>query len=83
MSLLAKLHATARPGFCACGDPLPRSKGGRARKVCDGCKKDYAAIYGAARRTSEPYASIVKIRKLERLAASLTKRALLLMERTS
>jgi hypothetical protein len=80
MSLLRKLHATARPGFCSCGSPLPKSKGRKPRKVCGGCGDAYMAIYGAARRAQEPNATLVKIRKLEKLAASLVKRAIRTLE---
>jgi hypothetical protein len=81
MSRLAKLHALAMPGLCACGERLPKSKGRKPRKVCDGCQASYMAIYGAARRAEEPLATLIKIRKLEKLAGRLVARAMRTMER--
>lgn len=77
MSFLKSLHATAKPGFCSCGDPLPPKKPGPGRrpKMCRGCQAHYFAIHYAARASQEPERTLRAIRRLEKAAAALVRRA--------
>ena len=76
---LRNLYADARPGFCPCGDPLPKHKTKRFR-MCQACRDSYQAVYGVARRGSAVDAKttpvLIELRRLERLAASAVRRAI-------